>query len=90
MTLTTDMTLDLDALFDSRQSFYGKARVTLEGTDKHLTSYSTRVATITGENEVILRNAWDSSATTLRHVKEFLKQHGFTAESKAQIAKDYA
>ena len=29
------------------------------------------------------------SVTTLRHIKEFLKQNGFKAETKAQIAKDY-
>lgn len=29
------------------------------------------------------------SATTLRHIKEFLRQNGFKAESKAQIVADY-
>ena len=29
------------------------------------------------------------SATTLRHIKEFLKQNGFKADSKSQIEKDY-
>ena len=29
------------------------------------------------------------SATTLRHVKEFLRQEGFTADTKGQILRDY-
>jgi len=30
------------------------------------------------------------SPTTLRHIKDFLYQHGFKAENKKQILKDYA
>ena len=29
------------------------------------------------------------SQTTLRHIKEFLKQNGFKADSKKQIMEDY-
>ena len=32
---------------------------------------------------------WDSSATTLRHVKEFLQQNGFEVGSKQALAKMY-
>ena len=32
--------------------------------------------------------SWDSQ-TTGRHIKEFLKQHGFRANNKAQILRDY-
>lgn len=74
---------------ERRQSYYGKAYVE---TDNHgtstLYSYDTKVAEIKND-EVTLFSAWDQSATTLRHVKEFLKQHGFRAETMAQIRRDY-
>lgn len=74
--------------YDSRKSFYNKAIV--ESTNDKITlySYNTRVAEI-NNGKVQLLNAWDYSSTTLRHTKEFLKQNGFIAESKSQIAKDY-
>lgn len=81
------MKYNLDARYDSRKDFYGKATVEecADGTIQ-LTSYSTHVASIVdGKAEVY---CW-YSATTGRHIKEFLKQNGFKAESKAQILKDY-
>ena len=81
---------ELTPRFDSRQSFYGKATVTGTNTGLVLRSYGTIVATIDDEtNEVTLLPRWSDSTTTLRHVKEFLKQNGFKAESKAQIKADY-
>ena len=81
---------ELEPQFDSRQSFYGKATVTGTNTGLVLRSYGTIVATIDDEtNEVTLLPRWSDSATTLRHVKEFLRQNGFKAESKAQIKADY-
>lgn len=84
-----NVTTELTPMFDSRQSFYRKAFVTYKGNTQELHSYGSHVATISG-GEVTLRTLWNSSATTLRHVKEFLKQNGFTAVTKVQIAKDYA
>jgi len=74
--------------YDRRLSFYGKALVREEGEDKTLLSYLTPVCKIQG-GKVLLLDKWDYSSTTLRHVKEFLLQHGFKAESKKQIDKDY-
>lgn len=77
---------ELQPLYDSHQSFYGKAFVerwsTENGTRLVLKSYGTVVATVTpmgetGEGaeayrvEIGMRYL---SATTLRHVKEFLAQ----------------
>ena len=83
------MSYELIPEYDSRQSFYGKARIEMdmEGVVS-LYSYNTLVCYIKNKN-VVLCDAWDYSATTLRHVKEFLRQHGFKADSKAQIQKDY-
>jgi len=77
---------ELEARYDSRQSFYGKARVTTTGNGSYLTSYNTVVAEIKdGEVEVF----GTYSPTTLRHIKEYLKQNGFEADTKKQIEEDY-
>lgn len=81
-------------IYDSRKSFYNKAVVeddSMNHGGKLLYSYETRVAMADTEDyEVELYPGWDHSQTTLRHVKEFLRQNGFKAETKAQIEKDYA
>lgn len=91
--MTTDK-WELTPRYDSRQSFYGKALVieTVENgvTTYTLRSYSTDVARVkiyatSADVEVY---GWYSQ-TTGRHIKDFLKQHGFRADNKAQILKDY-
>lgn len=77
---------ELQPLFDGHKSFYGKAFVEVwnaeNGTQYVLKSYATTVATVkrvnpvdevpeTYEVRVALKHL---SATTLRHVKEFLAQ----------------
>ncbi len=84
---------ELSPEHDSRASFYGKAKVDVrdDGT-KILYSYGTPVCRIEGDKATLLKKGylgWSSSQTTLRHVKEFLKQNGFKAESMKQMAKDY-
>lgn len=76
--------------FDSRNSFYGKANIkTSKDGGKLLISYSTPVVKITRGGEVELGPSWNYSPTTLRHVKEFLKQNGFKADTSKQIERDY-
>lgn len=79
---------DLDSIFDSRQSFYGKAKVDTgdKGDKNKLYSYNTLVAEIKDGKPVVYGTY---SQTTLRHIKEWLKQLGFKAENKAQIERDY-
>ena len=76
--------------YDACASFYEKAYVDTNDSTGSATLYSylTPVAVVES-GAVELRPAWDTSPTTLSHVKEFLKQHGFKADTKAQIAKDY-
>lgn len=80
----------LSPQYDSRKSFYNKAHV-VDDNDGNSTlySYNTPVCRIVGD-KVELLPKWDYSATTLRHVKDFLQQNGFEAGSKAQIAKKYS
>ena len=80
------METELSCNYDSRASFYGKAEVIEENGRKTLMSYKTEVAYIEDGIAVVL-GVW--SATTSRHIKEFLKQNGFKAEDTKQILKDY-
>ena len=82
---------ELAPIYDARASFYGKALVFDLGNGiSELHSYGTTVARINRKRHtVVLFPAWSQSATTLRHVKEFLRQHGFNAETRAQIERDY-
>lgn len=79
---------DLSPRYDSRASFYNKAKVdTGDNGDKNkLYSYNTLVAEIKDGKPVVYGTY---SATTLRHIKEWLIQNGFKAENKAQILRDY-
>lgn len=81
------LTYPLIPTFDGEKSFYGKAVVVEYNTHKELYSYGTFVASI---HKKLGAEVFDThSNTTLRHIKEFLKQNGFKAESKAQIERDY-
>ena len=80
------MKTELRSIYDSRKSFYGRALVEIDDNKKTLYSYNTKVAVIENEKVVVFGIY---SATTLRHIKEFLKQNGFKAETKKQIEKDY-
>lgn len=79
---------DLDTQHDGRQSFYGKAKVDTgaDNKDNKLYSYNTLVAEIKDGKPVVYGVY---SQTTLRHIKEWLKQNGFKAETKDQILRDY-
>ena len=80
------MQTELKAIYDSRKSFYGKAIVTSNNGVVSLWSYGTLVATIyDGQAKVYSTH----SATTLRHIKDFLRQNGFRADTKSQIERDY-
>ena len=86
------MRKQLKPIYDKAISFYGKAETERKGNAVVLYSYNTKVVEIK-DNKVILNNKIDDkllfSNTTLRHIKEFLKQNGFKAETKKQIIKDY-
>lgn len=78
---------DLRPEYDSRKSFYNKARVnTDDPSGEKLFSYNTLVAEMKDGKPVVYGTY---SATTLRHIKEWLKQHGFKADNGKQIMKDY-
>ena len=78
----------LDTQYDSRASFYNKARISDDGNT--LYSYETKVMEIKDGKPCLTIGTDLLSQTTLRHIKEFLKQKGFAAESKSQIIRDYS
>ena len=80
--------MELCPYYDSAKSFYGKAKVIEIENDVFLMSYNTIVAFF-NRNTKVAKVIGTYSATTLRHIKEFLKQSGFKAETKKQIEKDY-
>ncbi len=77
---------ELSTKYDSRASFYGKARVEIEDTTKQLFSYNTHVASIKDGKPMVFGTY---SQTTLRHIKEFLQQNGFKADNNKQIMANY-
>lgn len=77
---------ELKPIYDERKSFYRKAVIEIKDGIKGLYSYNTRVAEI---KEGVAKVFGTYSVTTLRHIKEFLLQEGFKAETKAQIEQDY-
>jgi len=80
-------TYELHPRYDTRASFYGKARIEInEDGTKRLWSYDTHVASIKGGKPMVFDTY---SVTTLRHIKEFLKQNGFKADNSKQIIADY-
>jgi len=72
--------------YDSKKSFGGKAYTKEERRRLNLYSYSTLVAYIE-DGQAHINGTY--SVTTVRHIKEFLKQNGIKAESTKQIVKDY-
>ena len=79
---------ELNPMFDSRKSFYRKAFVEIDPKTGDLTlkSYGTKVAVIkAGKLEVF----GTYSATTLRHIKEFMWQNGYPPLSKKEIEETY-
>lgn len=79
--------------YDKAKSFYKKAIVTEHKNIENqniisLYSYNTLVCYIIKDiNNCVVKGIF--SDTTLRHIKEFLKQNDFKAETKKQIKEDY-
>lgn len=69
---------DLKTIYDGQVSFYGKAQVDESDGKLSLYSYDTLVCTIEGDGYILNYDVEDKylfSKTTLKHIKEFLKQY---------------
>lgn len=69
----------------NQKSFYRKAIVLVDGDVKTLRSYDTDVATFDGSKATLFEN-WDSSQTTLKHVKAFLARNGVIRDTDNKAA----
>lgn len=83
---------ELKCIYDKCNSFYEKAFFVFNNDNNiyFLYSYNTIVAYINEDGGVyITDNNKHLTQTTLRHIKEFLKQNSIKAETKKQILNDY-
>lgn len=67
-----EITTNLDAIYDNRKSFYGKAKVKQDGDTITFVSYGIDIISIKNGQLNPLWNGY--SMTTSRHIKEFFKQ----------------
>lgn len=80
------MLLELKPVFENVKSYYSKATVKIEDNKKTLISYNTKVAEIE-DGKIKVYNT--QSKTTVRHIREFLRQNGFKNMSKKEIEQYY-
>ena len=82
---------ELQPQYDSRKDFYGKAKIYRDNNGTiYLKSYETIVAEIkdkivTDNNEYQLKVYGYYSATTARHINEFVQQYGFSKMNKKEM-----
>ena len=81
----------LSCVYDKRNSFYGKAKVLIDDEgNKYLKSYNSIIAEIHKDKVKINSNIPNCfSQTSLRHIKEFLKQNGFKVGTKKELINMY-
>ena len=76
------MFVELTPKFENVKSYYRKALIEIKDHTQVLYSYATKVAKIeNGKLEVYNTQ----SQTTVRHIREFIQQHGFPKLTKKQI-----
>jgi len=78
---------DLTPRYDSRQSFYGKAKVLIVGQFITLKSYDTEIITIDTEKHTFIKKWSNWSHTTGRHIVEFARQYDLPISCKADYSK---
>lgn len=79
--MNTNVT-ELTPLFENVKSYYGKAKIATEGNKLILISYNSKVAEIE-DGKLSIFNT--STATTLRHIREFLMQNGYPKLTKKEM-----
>lgn len=73
-------------IYNNAKSFGYKAIIETTKNGSVLYSYNTKVAQIENNKPIVYDTFSD---TTLRHIREYLKQNGYKAETKKQIIADY-
>lgn len=75
----------LEPQYDSRGSFYRKATVEDNGTERTLYSYNIPIMKIVGDTIEMLCKDTDLTTTTLRHIREFLQQNGLAPMTRKEL-----
>lgn len=68
------MIVELKPKFDGKKSFYNKARLQIESDEITLISYNTPIIKLNKNNIMFLAQYEHLSSTTMRHLREFLRQ----------------
>lgn len=83
------MMYELSCRYDSRASFYGKAKVVEDKDILKLYSYDTLVATVEKTKEgFVCHYLGKYSQTTTRHQKEFFRQVGLSESDIIELFKE--
>ena len=77
---------ELQPIYSNVKSFYGKAKIIRENGTIKLQSYNTIIAEI--KNGKLHINGF-YSATSRKHLREFMQQMGFRTGTKKQLEKMY-
>ena len=80
----------LQPIYEPRNSFYEKAKVIFENGTTTLFSYNSKIIELKGRELIYMCDEYLLSQTTLRHLKEFLKQFYKNQEyTKKDILKEF-
>lgn len=77
---------ELQPIYSNQKSFYGKAKIIREKDTIKLKSYDTIIAEI--KNGKLHINGF-YSATSTKHLTEFVRQNGFKTGTKKELEKMY-
>ena len=85
---------ELKPKYENVKSYYNKAKILkhISIENKQITSlysYETLVCYLKDNEVFITKNKKHLTQTTLRHIREFLKQNNFKDKSKKEMLKDY-
>lgn len=85
-----DNTYELKPIYTNQKSFYGKALIK-DTKDEGLVlySYNTKVAQKHNQVLKITHNKNYLTSTTLKHIKEFMQQLGYSKMSKNEILNEF-
>lgn len=80
---------ELKPMYNNQKSFYGKALIkdTIKGME--LYSYNTLVAKSENGKVYVTHNDNYLTQTTLKHIKEFIKQLGYEKMSKKELLENF-
>lgn len=83
-------TYELKPIYTNQKSFYGKALVKdTKGEGLVLYSYNTKVAQKKNQVLKVTHNKNHLTSTTLKHIKEFMQQLGYSKMTKNEILNEF-